>query len=257
MHPVQSIKARSITYKANHFERFAEGKKLKKLKGIHQGKRCFIVGNGPSLSANDLQILHENQEITFAFNRVYHIFDQTDWRPTYYISQDEKMLAGCAAEVEKIPAQIKFIPAEMKWYNDIHINGILPFHIVNKEVDGVPAFSEDIAKGICNSKTVVFSAIQIAVYMGIKEIYLIGVDHHFHTSVNNKGEIVVDPTAKDYFCEGYNVDKEQLYVPNTDLSTLTFVAAKKYADENGIHIYNATRGGKLEVYPRAAFDELF
>lgn len=257
MHPIQSIMARCIRYKANHFEQFAEGKQLKKLKGIQQGKRCFIVGNGPSLSGQDLQILHENQEITFAFNRVYHIFDQTDWRPTYYISQDEKMLMGCADEVEKIPAQIKFIPAEMKWYNGIDIKGIWPFHIVNDEEEGLPVFSEDIAKGICNSKTVVFSAIQIAVYMGIKEIYLIGVDHHFHTSINSKGEVIIDPTAKDYFCEGYNADKEQLYIPNTDLSTLTFIAAKKYADIHDINIYNATRGGKLEVYPRVSFEELF
>ena len=43
----------------------------------------------------------------------------------------------------------------------------------------------------------------MAVYMGIREIYLIGVDHHFHTSMNAKGEIIVDPTAKDYFADKY------------------------------------------------------
>lgn len=40
---------------------------------------------------------------------------------------------------------------------------------------------------------------QLAVYMGITEIYLIGTDHHFHTSMNAKGEIIIDPKAKDYF----------------------------------------------------------
>ena len=93
--------------------------------------------------------------------------------------------------------------------------------------------------------------------MGIKEIYLIGVDHHFHVSMNDKGEIVVDPTAKDYFSEAYNQDKENLYIPNTDRSTLTFVAARKYADAHGIKIYNATRGGKLEVFERVGFESLF
>jgi hypothetical protein len=93
--------------------------------------------------------------------------------------------------------------------------------------------------------------------MGMKEIYLIGVDHHFHTSMNDKGEIIVDPTAKDYFSEKYNADKEKLYIPNPDKSTLTFIAAKKYADGHDIEIYNATRGGKLEVFERVDFDILF
>lgn len=254
---IQSLKARAINYKANHFDLFFEGKELKKLKGIHVGKRCFIIGNGPSLTAGDLSRLQKNKEITFAFNRIYHIFDKTEWRPTYYISQDEKMLAGCRNEVEKIQADIKFIPAEMEWYYDIQISNIQPFHILIKNKNDYPEFSEDISKYIVNSKTVVYTAIQIAVYMGIKEIYLIGIDHHFHTSMNAKGEIVVDSTAKDYFCENYNDDKEQLYIPNTDLSTLTFIAAKEYASLHGIRIYNATRGGKLEVFPRVDFDQIF
>lgn len=75
--------------------------------------------------------------------------------------------------------------------------------------------------------------------------------------MNADGQIVVDPTAKDYFCEQYNQDTAQLYIPNTDKSTLTFLAAKKHCDARGIRVYNATRGGKLEVFPRVDFDTLF
>ena len=32
---------------------------------------------------------------------------------------------------------------------------------------------------------------------------------------------------------------------------------KKYADKHGIKIYNATRGGKLEVFPRKNLDDCF
>lgn len=249
--------ARKTGFIAKHYELFSDGRNLKKLKNRHSGKRCFIIGNGPSLCASDLDTLQRNNEITFAFNRIYHIFDQTSWRPEYYISQDEKMLAGCRGEVERMDAGMKFIPAEMKWYFDIDIKGIQPFHIVNKEKGGMPEFSENIAHEVVNSSTVVYSAVQFAVYMGIVEIYLIGVDHHFHTSINSKGEIIVDPSAKDYFTENYNADKDNLYIPNTDKSTLTYIAAKKYADEHNVMIYNATRGGKLEVFPRTDFDSLF
>ena len=33
--------------------------------------------------------------------------------------------------------------------------------------------------------------------------------------------------------------------------------ARRYADKNGIKIYNATRGGKLESFVRVNFDEVF
>ena len=33
--------------------------------------------------------------------------------------------------------------------------------------------------------------------------------------------------------------------------------ARKYADSNGIKIYNATRGGCLEAFQRVNFDSLF
>ena len=257
MNITNSLEVRYRDFKRLHLSLFSEGRELKQLKEIHSGKRCFIIGNGPSLKAEDLTRLSEAGEITFAFNRIFHIFEDTPWRPTYYISQDEKMLAGSIAEVNAIEVTRKFIPIEMHYYYGIDLEGITPFHISSKNEVSTPGFSEDVVKCVENSMTVVYTAIQFAVYMGIKEIYLIGVDHHFHTSINAQGEIVVDPTAKDYFSDVYNEDKKDLYIPNTDLSTLTFIAAKKYADAHGIKIYNATRGGKLEVFERKDFDSLF
>ena len=122
MNIYQSIISRYRNFKRNHFDKF-EGKPLRKLKGIHEGKRCFIIGNGPSLKADDLTMIKDNREISFAFNRIFHIFSETDWRPTYYISQDEKMLAGSQKEVRDLEAEIKFIPAELEWYYGIKIKG--------------------------------------------------------------------------------------------------------------------------------------
>lgn len=257
MNILNSIIARYRDFKRLHLSLFPEGRVLQRLNEIHRGKRCFIIGNGPSLKAEDLTRLYETGEISFAFNRIFHIFKDTPWRPTYYISQDEKMLAGSIAEVNAIEAKHKFIPIEMRYYYGIDLDSITPFHISSKNEVSTPGFSEDIVKGVENSMTVVYTAIQFAVYMGIKEIYFIGVDHHFHTSINAQGEIVIDPTAKDYFSDAYNEDKKDLYIPNTDLSTLTFIAAKRYADAHGIKIYNATRGGKLEVFERKDFNSVF
>ena len=91
-------------------------------------------------------------------------------------------------------------------------------------------FSDDAARGLYNSSTVMYTAAQLAAYMGFSEIILIGVDHHFRFSQNNQGEIVVDESAKDYFSEKYNEDKANLYIPNTEKSTLTYMAMKNHAD---------------------------
>lgn len=255
-----SMRARYIIpHQQRHFTKTQYGRNLTVYKSKFAGQRCFFIGNGPSLRAEELTKLHEAGEITFAFNRIYNIFDQTPWRPSYYISQDEKMLAGCADIVCGLQADAKFIPIQLKWWNDISIDNAAYFNIVNQQVDDPQQFlfSDDISRCIYNSMTGMYTAAQIAAYMGFTEIYLIGVDHHFRISQNNRSEIVVDNSVKDYFTEKYNEDKDKLYIPNTERSTLTYVAMKKQCDARNIHVFNATRGGKLEVFPRIEFDSLF
>ena len=109
-----SVQARYIIpHQQSHFSRTKYGKQLALYKGKFTGKRCFLIGNGPSLRAEDLTRLREAGEITFAFNRIYSIFDQTPWRPNFYISQDELMLAGCVDTVCGLKADAKFIPIQL------------------------------------------------------------------------------------------------------------------------------------------------
>jgi hypothetical protein len=228
--------------------------KLNRFNNKHLDRRCFIIGNGPSLNAEDLDKL--KSEITFAFNRIYYLFDQTDWRPTYYCSEDEKTILKSLKEINNLKLENKFFPVNYPWDYKIKFKNAnyYIFKFGNSNVE--PVFSEDIVKGIYWGNTVAYTAIQLAVYMGIKEIYLLGVDHNFSKMVNDKGEVVIDDTVKDYFTEKYNMDKEDLYIPNVEISTRAFTAAKKYADKNNIKIFNATRGGKLEVFERVDFDKI-
>lgn len=230
------------------------GKEIRTLKNIHLNKRCFIIGNGPSLTAKDLDKL--KNEITFAFNRIYYIFDETDWRPTYYCSEDDKTIFKSKEEINNLKIDNKFFPVNFPWDYKIHFKNAKYYIFKFGDRNVEPKFSEDIVKGIYWGNTVAYTAIQMAVYMGIKEIYLLGVDHNFSKMVNDKGEIVIDKTAKDYFTEKYNNDREDLYIPNIEVSTRAFTAAKKYTEDHNIKIFNATRGGKLEVFERVDFDKI-
>ena len=91
--------------------------------------------------------------------------------------------------------------------------------------------------------------------MGFSKIYLIGVDHKYSIEVTPDGHIKRNAGVEDYF------DKKQngcfANPPQTYRSTMAYQAARKYADDHGIKIYNATRGGELEVFERVDFDSLF
>lgn len=255
-----SINTRFIQpYTLKHFENTRDGKKIASFKNQYKGKRCFFIGNGPSLKVEDLNILYKNKEITFAFNRIYNIFSDTSWRPNFYLSQDDKILEGCKKTVSNLDLPIKFIPVQFKMNLNINIKNAIYFNMDWYDIDNPNnlLFSDSIEKKIYSSRTGMYTAAQIAAYMGFSEIYFIGVDHHFRTSMNNNGEVVVDNSVKDYFTDEYNQDKDCLYIPNTEKSTFTYIAMKNHCEKRNIKVFNATRGGKLEVFTRVDFDSLF
>ena len=73
---------------------------IKRFQGIHNGERCFIVANGPSLLKTNLDLLAN--EITFGLNRIYLNFDKSSFRPTYYVSVNELILEQFATEISKL-----------------------------------------------------------------------------------------------------------------------------------------------------------
>lgn len=82
---------------------------------------CFIIGNGPSLSADDLEVLRKNNVLSFGFNKIFLMFDKTNWRPDFYVSQDEKMLFNCQEDVNNLEINAKFIPLINKYFHNIDI----------------------------------------------------------------------------------------------------------------------------------------
>ena len=220
---------------------------------LYKGGRCFIVGNGPSLTTNDLEKL--KKEITFSSNRVFNILDKTSWRPTFYCVQDYKLICKSIEEIRRVNVNKKIVAmvANNGWqYPAIHGADYINLHL-EEFYPNFPKFSENILEGIYEGYTVTYACIQLAVYMGFKEIYLIGVDHHYSSEMKADGSIILHEGVKDHFDES---DKTDNY-PQLDKSTLAYFAARKYADEHNIIIYNATRGGSLEVFERVNFDDLF
>ena len=229
----------SRIYKKSPYE------KLKILKDKHKGEKCFIVATGPSLLMEDLDKLRD--EITFSMNSIFLSFDETDWRVTYYGIQFPEFYNKYKNYIDRLDIEVKLvgdvISKQVKLSDDYYI---YPLNMLNHNWSHKKyhsKFSDDAFEVVYSGSTITYSLIQLAVYMGFKEIYLIGVDCNYSSNKNNhfKDYGIVDPAASE-------VSKKMI---------CAYKEAKKYADRNQIKIYNATRGGMLEVFERVDLDTLF
>ncbi len=233
---------------------------LIKLKDAYKGNRCFIIGNGPSLTAADLD--HLKNEYTFASNRIFKIYGETEWRPTFYACQDGTVLESIQEELPSTIRQSELAFIAISQYKKCkNITKEMP-NILWIPLRYVPPkkniykFSENIEKEVIEGLTVTYSCMQLAVYMGFTKIYLLGVDHNYAVEFDADGNIVNEnKETKNYFGgdENQNVATTP---PQVIEMSRAFISANKFSKLNGFTIYNATRGGKLEVFERVAFDEI-
>lgn len=236
-------------------ERIHTKRYLKEIKDCHKGKRGFIICNGPSLTAKDLDILEKFEEICFACNKIDKIFNQTLWRPTYYAILDETYQHTLIDTMQNMPSDIKFF-RQCSYITTRKIRGKKIFlnAIGGKRILYSPKFSVDCDNQIYTIATTTYALFQLAVYMGIKELYIIGCDNSYGREIQRDGSIIDNGKAS-YFV-GSN-DADQNIPASTWQMNIAYEYARQYADANDIRIYNATRGGYLEAFERVDFDNLF
>lgn len=223
---------------------------LSAFRNIHFNKRCFIIGNGPSLRLADLQQLGHMNSITMACNMIYRVFSQLTWRPTYYFMADAIGLRQYEDEIKQLTLSCLFIGNDFpEFWENFSDRRFHRFHVIPQSASSIPAFSNDISKGVYGLATIIYICIQFAIYMGFNEIYLLGIDCDYYDNPMDKRNHFI----KEYYSES------DMTVPlfNTDAALLAYQSAHQYAERHGIKIYNATRGGKLEVFERVKFDDLF
>jgi hypothetical protein len=103
--------------------------------------------------------------------------------------------------------------------------------------------------------TVTFVAIQLAFHMGFKEVALIGCDHNF-TSKGPANKLVESSDRdKDHFDPNYFSGGVMWQLPDLALSEYSYSMAKEAYELAVRKIFNATEGGKLEIFPRISLKD--
>ena len=230
-------------------------KQLLKLKNIYQGKRCFIMGNGPSLLKGDLTLL--KNEVTIASNAHFLIWDKIDYKPTFLTVEDRLVAEDRKDQLNTIDGVTKIFPLDLAKFLKLDDNTLYVNFLRNYK--GFPQFTESFQDKVYWGGTVSFLNLQLAYYLGCSEIYLIGFDHEYKVveSIDEQNVITSDKDDvnhihPEYFGKGY-----RWHDPNVDRMQEGYIKAKTYLEAKGIKIYNATIGGKLEVFQRVNYNSLF
>lgn len=238
-----------------------------KFRNMYAGRRCFVIGNGPSLNNQDLGPL--GNEITIVMNRFNRHPVLGRWQPTIFCMAEPGAhleITGLATFVEKVHPSAYFFRTDVKQIVDRE--KLLPEEEVYYLRATGPQLHDwrirknalDLTRTVPGFFNTSLMAIFIAMYMGCSPIYLIGLDHdwlarrtldaHFYSESDKNPALPGLPGSSNW----------------TQYHTLLEMAVSVWksheflrdmASARGLMICDATAGGFLDVYPRVEYEKLF
>lgn len=221
--------------------------KLKSLNNRFKGERCFIIATGPSLTNED--ILKLRNEYTFSMNAMCLKYEELNWKPSFYGIQDKGVFEKLKEDIINSDVDYMFIderyrkvlPDKPNYYffpRDAVYNA---FDAYNRNIYKAK-FSNDPTIIVYDGFTIACSLLQIAIYLGFDEIYLLGCDCNYRNNGSN------------YFADHGHRPAD--FEKAGDRMFAGYKAAKDFADRHNVRIYNATRGGMLEIFERVNLDNI-
>jgi len=223
--------------------------RLRRFKNIHRGKRCFILANGPSLKNINFEYL--KNEITIGMNRIYLMENVNGFKPNYLV---------CIAKKTQL---LQF----QKDYNNLELTCFFNWDCKNKfeknnnqyfiKGSFSPRFQSNLTKRIGSGKSVTYTCIQIAFYMGFQEVYLIGKDHSYKTDARTGTFFTSNGKEDNHFIKGYYESGMVWDAPDYETEEFAYSLARTAFEKDGRKILDATIDGKLNVFEKVNYNDLF
>lgn len=242
-------------------------KRNKIFKDKHKGKRCFIIGNGPSLKTQDMSPLAH--EITFVMSAFWKHPAIEKWQPTYYCFVDPLFFDHSETlkeffqslnlrihdatffvplDAAGIIRQQDLLPLDKTYYAGFH-------HTAGK--DSIQSIN--LVKRLPYVMGVSQLAIMVAMYMGCSPIYLLGHDHNW---LSHRG-------LEQHFYEGNaGLEKHPEFFPTLNHWSYKYLMECQlklwriyeklsvFSHGKGIQIFNATDGGFLDLFERVSYEAM-
>lgn len=246
------------------------------LENIHKGKRCFVIGNAPSLNTQDLSVLKD--EIVLTVNQISRNKQFKSLNTNYHFWADPGFFKETSKEGDKellevmmsvntegnrpicfFPLEVKEFVTDKKLDQVLNVRYFVPGHILFDQYKKI-----DFSGMIPGMNTVVQYAIMLGIYMGCTEIYLLGCDC---TGILSYIETKTDSGNFEYAYDISQAEAERMKAMLGGVSCeQTFYGWAKifegyrllggYCKKRGIQLINLTNGGILDCLPRKKFENV-
>lgn len=240
------------------------------IRNIYEGKRCFIIGNGPSLARQDLNKL--KNEYTFVVNNFFisEWFDEIN--PFGYVVADPAFFDRSDFSIEwltkldqKCKNQNLFFPVSaaktIKKYNMFQNKTVFYLEMSGTFHEDTSRFNLDLIKAVPSAQTVIIMAIIVAAHMGFKNIYLLGCDSDWAKYPSAKGYLPHFYKEKNTGTNKETCIRQDWGYENVLNAALVIFKSyrllNKALKQKKINILNATNGGFLDVFERVDYELIF
>lgn len=248
----------------------------RELENIHKGKRCFVIGNAPSLNTQDLSVLKDEIVLTVnqisrnkqfkSLNTNYHFWADPGFFKENNKEGDKELLEVMMSVNTDGNRPVCFFPLDVKEFVSnkkldqvLNVRYFVPGHILSDQYKKI-----DFSGIIPGMNTVVQYAIMLGIYMGCTEIYLLGCDC---TGILSYIETKTDSGNFEYAYDISQAEAERMKAMLGGVSCeQTFYGWAKifegyrllgeYCKQKGVQLINLTNGGILDCLPRKKFENV-
>lgn len=213
--------------------------RLKQYENQYVGQKAVIVCNGPSLLQTDFSLL--KNIYTFGLNKINLLFDKSDFRPSCIVAVNPLVIEQNASFYNNTTIPL--------FINSKHTSLIKPReNIIFLHSTEQIKFAQDCSISLFHGSTVTFVAMQLAFYFGFSKVALIGCDHSFRMTGLPNEQVTTEQEDPNHFDPKYFANGVQWHLPDLLGSEVGYTMAKFHFEHNNRAIYNATEGGKLEIF---------
>ncbi len=223
-------------------------KRLEVLKNRYRGRPILVVGNGPSLNKTPLDDFRK--VFSIGMNKIFLLFPRVKWRPNIILCINNLVIQQSWPDLLKsgIPT---FLSWKGRWFIDRSSRKSFNYFLSLPSSD----FSSNPLDGVGSAGTVTYAALQFAYFMGANPIILFGIDHSFNCSGTANEIVKMEGPDPNHFDPNYFADGQNWGLPNYQTSELAYRNAKAAFEADNRKIYDATIGGKLDIFPKISVNE--
>jgi hypothetical protein len=225
---------------------------------VGENKACYILACGPSINEMDLSKLIGEDCISVSNFFVHPLYNQIQpkyhvFAPHHFPISDSQYLEWIVDHESKTKFdQSIFIHKQYDKLIKQSLSSTSLKKIFFENIDKLPEKFNEIKldNQTPHYQTVVHLALYLAIGLGYKEIYLLGIDHNwllnFGKSMHfyQENQSVLSRSGYD---EYYNLDLEDEFHAHAKLWAF-YKSIKKYSIANNIKIYNSTPNSFLDVF---------